>query len=57
MVVGLDFITLPSPTIHALPQTLNLKIQPMDLQVGKVINDNLNLLKGIVYHYYMDIDE
>jgi hypothetical protein len=57
MVVGLDFITLPSHTIDALPQTLNLKIQPMDLQVGKVINDNLNLLKGIVYHYYMDIDE
>jgi hypothetical protein len=29
----------------------------MDLQVGKVINENLNLLKGIVYHYYTDIDE
>jgi hypothetical protein len=57
MDVRLDFITLPSHKIHALPQTINPKIQHMDLQVGKVINENLNLLKGIVYHYYTDIDE
>jgi hypothetical protein len=34
-----------------------LEIQPMDLQFEKVLNENLNLPKGIIYCYYVDIDK
>ncbi len=34
-----------------------LEIQNVDLQFEKVLNENLNLPKGIIYHYYMKIDE
>jgi len=33
------------------------KIQQVDLQVEEVLNDSLNSLEGIIYHYYMDINK
>jgi hypothetical protein len=34
-----------------------LEIQPLDLQFEKGLNEKFNLPKGIIYHYYVDIDE
>jgi hypothetical protein len=36
---------------------IEFEIQPVDFQFEKLLNENLNLQKGIIYHYYMDIDE
>ncbi len=33
------------------------EIQHVDLQVEEVLNDNLNSLEGIIYHYCMDINK
>jgi hypothetical protein len=33
------------------------KIQHVDLQVEEVLNNSLNSLEGIIYHYYMDINK
>jgi len=35
---------------------IELEIHLVDLQVEELLNENLNLLEKIIYHYYVDID-